>query len=137
MTKKDYETLAAFRYQLRRFFNFSERAAESHGLASQQYLALLSIEGFPGRDFVTVGELADRLQIVHHSAVGLVNRLQSKGLVKRVQDEGDRRKILVKLTRSGLVKLEKLAAIHHQELQTVGPLLVGLLKQVTKGRRKK
>lgn len=137
MTKKDYETLAAFRYQLRKFFNFSERAAESHGLASQQYLALLSIEGFPGRDFVTVGELADRLQIVHHSAVGLVNRLQNKGWVKRVPDEGDRRKILVKLTRSGLIKLEKLAAIHHQELQTVGPLLVGLLGEVTKGRRKK
>lgn len=137
MTKRDYETLAAFRYQLRRFFNFSERAAESHGLASQQYLALLSIEGFPGRDFVTVGELADRLQIAHHSAVGLVNRLQNKGLVKRVPDKDDRRKILVKLTRSGRVKLERLAAIHHQELQTVGPLLVGLLGQVTKGRRKK
>ena len=137
MIKTDYETLAAFRYELRKFFNFSERAAESHGLASQQYLALLSIEGYPGRDYVSVGELAERLQIAHHSAVGLVNRLEKKGLVKRVPAEDDRRKILVRLTRMGLITLKKLAAIHHRELQTVGPLLVGLLGQVTQRGRKK
>lgn len=133
MTKKEYETLAAFRYELRKFFNFSEKAAENHGLAAQQYLALLSIEGFPGRNHTTVGELAERLQIAHHSAVGLVNRLEKKGLVKRAPADDDRRKVFVKLTKRGLVKLDKLAAAHHAELQTVGPLLVGFLKRVTAG----
>jgi DNA-binding MarR family transcriptional regulator len=130
VTKTDYETLAAFRYELRKFLNFSERAAEDHGLAAQQYLALLAIEGFPGRDYVTIGELADRLRIAAHSAVGLVDRLESGGLVKREPSEEDRRRVYVKLTKRGQIKLEKLATVHHSELQTVGPLLMGLLKQV-------
>ncbi len=135
MTRKDYETLAAFRYELRKFFNFSEKAAEDHGLAVQQYLALLSIEGFPGRNHTTIGELAERLQVAHHSAVGLVDRLEKKALVKRTPAEDDRRKVSVRLTKRGLAKLEKLAAVHHEELQTVGPLLVGFLKRVTAGSR--
>ncbi len=131
MTKNNYETLAAFRYELRKFLNFSERAAEAHGLASQQYLALLAIEGFPGRSHVTVGELAERLQIAAHSAVGLVDRLESGGLVKREASVDDRRKVYVKLTRRGRAKLEKLALAHRTELQTAGLLLAGLLKQVS------
>jgi len=131
VTKNNYETLAAFRYELRKFLNFSERAAEAHGLASQQYLALLAIEGFPGRSHVTVGELAERLQIAAHSAVGLVDRLESGGLVKREASGDDRRKVYVKLTRRGRAKLEKLALAHRTELQTAGPLLAGLLKQVS------
>jgi len=131
MTKADYETLASFRYELRKFLNFSERAAEDHGLASQQYLSLLAIEGFPGRDFVTIGELAERLKIAAHSAVGLVDRLEAGGLVKRGASDQDRRRVLVRLTKRGRGKLEKLASVHRTEHRTVGPLLVGLLKQVT------
>jgi len=130
MTKGEYEILAAFRYELRRFLNFSERAAEAHGLEVQQYLALLAIEGFPGRNYVTVGELAERLRIAAHSAVGLVDRLEAKGLIKRESAQEDKRKVLVKLTRRGLARLEKLAVAHQAELRTAGPLLGGLLKQV-------
>lgn len=131
MKKSDYETLAAFRYELRKFLHFSEQAAQSDGLAVQQYLTLLAIEGYPGRDFVKIGELAERLRIAHHSAVGLVDRLESGGLVKRTPSDDDRRQVLVRLTARGRKKLEKLATVHHRELQSVGPLLVGLLKQVT------
>jgi DNA-binding MarR family transcriptional regulator len=128
--KSDYEILAAFRYELRRFLNFSERAAESDGLPVQQYLALLAIEGFPGRNQVVIGELAERLQIVPHSAVGLVDRLEAGELVKRQSRGKDRRRVYVKLTPKGRDKLEKLAAAHRKELHTVGPLLTGLLNQV-------
>ena len=130
VTKKDYETLAAFRYELRKFLRFSERAAGAHGLASQQYLALLAIEGFPGPDPIAMGALAERLCIAPHSAVGLVDRLEKAGLVKRSNALSDRRKVVIQLTRKGKIKLAKLAKAHHTELQTVGPLLTGLLQQV-------
>ncbi len=124
MTKADYEKLAAFRHELRGFLRFSERAAKQHGLASMQYLALLAIEGFPGRDRVTVGELAGRLHIAAHSAVGLVDRLQAAKLARRISSDEDRRQVHVTLTAKGRAKLARLAALHRQELQTVGPALV-------------
>lgn len=131
MTKSEYEKLADFRYELRKFLNFSERAAEADGLAVQQYLALLAIEGFPGRNHVTIGELAERLQILSHSAVGLVDRLADAGLVTRQTPVEDRRKVNVTLTAMGRTKLKKLAEAHREELQTAGPLLAGLLKQIS------
>ncbi len=129
MNKSDYETLAAFRYELRKFLNFSERAAADHGLEVQQYLALLAIEGYPGRNHVSIGELAERLQIAHHSAVGLVDRLEGAALVKRRMLPEDKRKVIVRLTSQGRRKLEKLANVHRRELKSVGPLLSGLLQQ--------
>ncbi len=132
VTKSDYEALAAFRYELRKFLHFSEKAAQDHGLASQQYQAILAIEGFPGRNEVSIGELAERLKIASHTAVELVDRLQAAGLVERETSAEDRRRVMVKLTRIGRAKLEKLASVHHTELQTTGPLLAGLLQQVTR-----
>lgn len=132
MTKSDYEALAAFRYELRKFLHFSEKAAMDHGLASQQYQAILAIEGFPGRNQVSIGELAERLKIASHSAVGLVDRLEAAGFVERETSEEDRRRVMVKLTKLGKAKLAKLASVHHTELQTTGPLLTGLLEQVTR-----
>ncbi|MEO6753630.1 MAG: helix-turn-helix domain-containing protein, partial [Chthoniobacteraceae bacterium] len=75
LSKSQYEVLAAFRFALRRFLRFSEDAATAAGITPQQHQALLAIKGFPARDRVTVGELAERLQIRHHSAVGLIDRL--------------------------------------------------------------
>ncbi|HRJ71957.1 MAG TPA: MarR family transcriptional regulator [Terrimicrobiaceae bacterium] len=109
--------------------NFSERAAADHGLEVQQYLALLAIEGYPGRNHVSIGELAERLQIAHHSAVGLVDRLEGAALVKRRMLPEDKRKVIVRLTSQGRRKLEKLANVHRRELKSVGPLLSGLLQQ--------
>src|ERR1700761_5506251 len=83
LDKSQFETLAAFRYALRRFLHFSEEAAHAAGITPQQYQALLAIKGFPSREKVTVGELAERLQLRHHSAVGLVDRLVTEKLAHR------------------------------------------------------
>ena len=91
LVKSEYETLAAFRYALRQFMHFSEEAAQAAGITAQQYQALLAIKGFPGRDSVTVGELAERLQLRHHSAVGLIDRLVAEKLAVRVPSAEDRR----------------------------------------------
>jgi DNA-binding MarR family transcriptional regulator len=130
MTKSDYETLAAFRYELRKFLHFSECAAAGQELTPQQYLALLVIKGFPERERVTVGELAEHLQITHHGAVGLVNRLQERDLVAREASEEDRRYVFISLTPEGNRILKKLASVHQAELRKIGPLLVRLLNRV-------
>jgi DNA-binding MarR family transcriptional regulator len=132
--KTEYESLSAFRYSLRRFLRFSEDAAEAVGLTPHQHQALLAIKGFPGRDYVTNGELAERLQIKHHSAVGLVNRLEAQGLIVREQGDSDRREVYVTLTRRGAELLEKLAAVHQEELQAVAPQLTTILKSLREER---
>jgi DNA-binding MarR family transcriptional regulator len=129
LSKSDYELLAEFRRTLRVYFGFSEQAARAHGLKPQQYQALLAIEGFPGRNWVTVGELAAQLQIAHHSAVGLVDRLEAIKLVKRAPSREDRRKVTVTLTRAGRAVLEKLYRVHRAELRTIAPQLSSLLRK--------
>lgn len=130
-SKDDYETLAEFRYALRCFLRFSENAAETVGLTLQQHQALLFIIGFPGRERVTIGELAERLQIHHHSAVGLVDRLEEQGLVKRMIANEDRRQVFIGLTEKGMAVLESLANMHREELRHLGPQLCNLLEQIT------
>ena len=101
LEKKQYEALSEFRYQLRRFLHFSETAAKQEGLTPLQYLLLLHVRGFPGRDWATVGELAERLQLQHHGAVALLSRCEEAGLVVRKKSETDRRQVEVHLTRAG------------------------------------
>ena len=132
LTKSDYELLAEFRYTLRSFLHFSEQAASEHGLTPQQYQALLAIEGFPGRNSITIGELAGQLQVVHHSAVGLADRLEALSLIPRTQCSRDRRRVLVSLTPEGLASLEKLYRIHRAELRSLGPNLVQFLRKASK-----
>jgi DNA-binding MarR family transcriptional regulator len=127
MTKAEYEALAAFRYNLRQFLSFSESAAASAGLTPRQYQALLAIKGFPGRDSATIGELAEQLQIAHHSAVGLVDRLAAQKLISRVASTEDRRQVYVTLTAHGVEVLDKLANAHKDELQRLGPRLNSLV----------
>ena len=131
LSKGDYELLARFRYALRTFLGFSERAALGHGVTPQQYQALLAIEGFPGRDWVGVGELAAQMCVAHHSAVGLVDRLEKLKLVRRAPSPEDRRRVRVSLTENGRSVLEKLYRVHRAELQTVGPRLIDLLRQAS------
>jgi DNA-binding MarR family transcriptional regulator len=123
VTKAEYEALAAFRYSLRQFLSFSESAAAAAGVTPRQYQALLAIKGFPGRDSATVGELAEQLQIAHHSAVGLVDRLEGQNLVIRVASTEDRRHVYVSLTAHGAEVLAKLANAHRDELRRLGPRL--------------
>lgn len=128
--KEQYETLAAFRYALRRFIHFSEEAARATGITPQQHQALLAIKGFPGRDAVTVGDLAERLQLRHHSVVGLVDRLVVEKLVMRVPAKEDRRQVLVQLTPRGEKTLAMLSALHREQLQQIGPELGRLLERI-------
>lgn len=127
LAKEDFELLAEFRYTLRRFLGFSEQAALAYGVTPQQYQVLLAIEGFPGRNWLTVGELAERMQVAHHSAVGLVDRMEGLRLVRRAASKEDRRRVEVSLTAKGRGVLEKLYRAHRDELQSVGPKLVSLL----------
>ena len=123
LSKSQYELLAAFRYALRQFLHFSEEAAHAAGVTPQQHQALLAVKGFPGRDCVTVGELAERLQLRHHSAVGLIDRLVVEKLVARAPSARDRRQVFVQLTSRGENVLERLSSAHNEQLKRMGPEL--------------
>jgi DNA-binding MarR family transcriptional regulator len=130
LSKAQYETLASFRYALRRFLHFSEEAAQRAGITPQQHQALLAIKGFPGRDWVTVGELAERLQLRHHSTVELLDRLADLKFVTRKHSAADRRQVQVDLSARGERVLDKLSGLHEAQLQRIGPELAGLLRQL-------
>jgi DNA-binding MarR family transcriptional regulator len=134
ITKEHYETLAEFRYALRKFLRFSENAARSAGLTPQQHQAMLAIKGFPGRDRVNIGELADRLQIKHHSAVGLVDRLVTERFVRREPDEKDRRHVNLTLTSRGEVALEKISTMNREQLRRMAPELTRFLATLNAAR---
>jgi DNA-binding MarR family transcriptional regulator len=119
MSKADLETLARFRYQLRRFLRFSEEATHREGVTALQYLLLLQIGGFPDREWATVAELAERLQARHHGVVALVSRCEAAGWVRRAVGRDDKRRVEVHLTKGGRRLLDHLALLHRDELQSV------------------
>lgn len=119
MTKADYDKLAEFRYQLRRFLRFSEEVARRRGITMLQYLLLLQIKGYPGREWATVGELAERLQAQQHGVVSLISRCEEAGLVERRHSSEDRRRVEVRLTPKGEARLEDLAQLHRAELASL------------------
>ncbi len=125
----NFEALADFRYAIRRYLNFSERNARAAGLEPQQYQALLAIKGVPPAQKATVGVLAERLQIQHHSAVELMDRLEKRGLVRRARSRVDRRQVLVRLTPGGERKLKRVSMPHRDELRTAGRRLLRALEQ--------
>lgn len=116
LKKKDFETLSHFRHQLRRFLRFSEEAAREQGITHLQYQLLLHVMGLPGREWATVGELAERLQSHHHGAVSLISRCEKLGLVERKAGRKDRREVEVHLTPAGRALLNTLASLHRDEL---------------------
>jgi DNA-binding MarR family transcriptional regulator len=123
LTKQDFEALARFRFGIRRYLRFSEETVRSHGIAPQQYQLMLALKGFPGRDWAVVRELAERLQLRHHSVVELVNRAQSQGLVYRTTDPDDARAVRVVLTDQGEQLLGRLSALHRDELRRMDAVL--------------
>jgi DNA-binding MarR family transcriptional regulator len=127
LAKADYEALAQFRYQLRQFLSFSEKAAVASGITPRQHQALLAIKGFPGRDRITIGELAEQLTIAHHTAVELADRLVAQDLVSRSPGSEDRRTVLLRVTRKGETLLTKLSLAHRAEIQKIGSHLQQLL----------
>lgn len=114
--KRHYEALAAFRYELRRYLRHSEEMTRRHGITPLQYQLLLHVKGFPGREYASVTELAERLQAKHHGVVALVTRSEAAGLVERRVSETDRRLVYVYLTTKGEQKLARLAELHRREL---------------------
>jgi DNA-binding MarR family transcriptional regulator len=127
----EYERLAAFRHALRAFLRFSEIEAEKGGLTAQNYQALLALRACPEGNRLTINDLAQELMIRHNSAVGLVDRLTKQGLVAREPSPEDGRKVYLRLTAKGDRTLEKLAGVHRDELQRIGPQLEQLLRQIT------
>lgn len=119
MTKQEFEALAEFRYQLRQFLRFSEEVTQAQGVTPLQYQLMLQIKGFPGRDWATIGELAERLQSKHHGVVALVSRCEAADLVRRRQSKTDSRFVEVHLTAKGLRCVERLAKLHREELQVL------------------
>ena len=134
IAKADYEALAEFRHALREFLDFSQEAARQAGLAPQQHQALLAIKGYPGRDEVTVKELAERLLLRHHSAVELIDRLEGLGLLRRKADPEDGRRVRVALTAKAERRLADLSATHLEEIRRLGPGLGMLLGRFAKSR---
>lgn len=116
LSKNEFEALSHFRYQLRRFLRFSEEETHKLGVTHLQYLLLLHLKGYPGREWATVGELAERLQSHHHGVVSLVSRCVKLGLVTRKQSKADRREVEIHLTAKGTALVEQLARLHRDEL---------------------
>lgn len=115
MSKTEFEALAQFRYQLRRFLRFSEEVTHKKGITPLQYQLMLQIKGFPGREWATIVELAERLQAKHHGVVALITRCEKAGLVVRSSSPSDMRLVEVRLTRKGEECLEHLARLHRAE----------------------
>ena len=130
LTGKDYQALAQFRHALRLFLAFSEEAAAEAGLTPAQHQALLAIKGMPGTGHVSVGDLAQWLGVRHHSCVGLVDRLELLGLIRKRTDPADKRRIFLNLTARAERKLAALSAAHRDELRRRAGALVSLLAAI-------
>lgn len=130
MTSADHQALAEFRYQIRRFLGFSEREARAAGIEPRQHQLLLAIKGLPGGQRPTIGTLAERLQIQHHSAVELANRLIEGRLATRRRSDVDGREVLIQVTTQGERLLSRLSLVHRNELRSVGPGLVRALEAI-------
>jgi DNA-binding MarR family transcriptional regulator len=126
LDKADFEQISELRYQIRRFEWFSEQAAKEEGLTPLQYLLLLHIKGFPGRDWAHIGELAGRLLASHHAVVTLVSRCEVLGLVRRRVSKTDGRKVEVHLLDAGEAIFARLAHRHRADLASIASSYVGI-----------
>ena len=124
----DFKAMAELRYQIRRFLRFSENAARAAGIEPQQHQLLLAVRGLPDGLKPTIGVLAERMQLQHHSTVELIDRLVDRGFLSRLRATDDRRQVFVKLTHDGEEFLKKLSLYHLQELQSAGPKFLQILR---------
>ena len=131
LKQSDYAALAEFRHQIRRFLHFSEQAARRAGVEPQQHQLMLALRAAAGgRDGSRIADLAERLQIQHHSAVELVSRLEEKSLIERNRGAEDRREVYVSLTARGEQVLRELTLHHREELRSAAPALIAALRRV-------
>jgi DNA-binding MarR family transcriptional regulator len=130
ISSADYRALAAFRHEIRKFIAFSEHAARAAGVEPQQHQLLLAVRGLPEGLRPTIGVIAERLCVKHHTAVALADKLEAAGLIQRERSAEDRREVLLRLTRNGDALLRALSSLHHQQLQTAGPAVIVALQKV-------
>ena len=130
LSATDYRLLAAFRYEVRKFLAFSERAARDTGIEPQQHQLLLALRGLPEGARPTIGTLAERLCVQHHTAVALVDKLELHGLVRRERNLADKREVLLSLTLEGEQLLRRLSSQHRQQLGVFGPAMVEALQAI-------
>ena len=126
----NYKLIAEFRYQIRRFLRFSEDTARAGGLEPQQYQLMLALKGMPADMRPRIGEVAQRLQIQHHSTVELVDRLARRGLIKRRRSDSDRREVMLELTPRGDKVVQEMALRHWAEYREMAPHQVVSLKKL-------
>lgn len=126
----DYRALAAFRYEIRKFLAFSERAARDAGIEPRQHQLLLAVQGLPVGQQPTIGTIAERLCVEHHTAVALVDKLERRAFVVRERGRVDRRQVLVRLTPDGTALLRRLSDLHREQLLRVGPHMVEALSAI-------
>jgi DNA-binding MarR family transcriptional regulator len=129
-TQPNFKAMAELRYQIRRFLRFSENAARQAGIEPQQHQLLLAVRGLPDVLKPTIGVLAERMQLQHHSTVELIDRLVERGFLFRLRSTDDKRQVLVKLTHNGEEFLKRLSLHHLQELQSAGPTFVKVLQSL-------
>ncbi len=129
LSDEDYQAIAAFRVAIRRFLRFSEEAARAIGLTPQQHQALLAIRGFPGPGQPAVRDLAEALQLRHHSVVGLVDRLEESGYVRRVPSSVDSRVVNLAITDDGERMLAELTGAHLHEQERLSSIVRDLSRR--------
>lgn len=131
LSHEDYRALATFRFALRGFLSFSERAVRAAGLTPRQHQALLGIKATPAEDIASMSQIADYLILQHNSTVELIDRLEAAGMVARVPDPVDGRRVLIRLTAAGERRIADLSTTHLAELERIRPALQNLLKGYT------
>ena len=133
LSSSDYRALARFRYALRVFQRFSEDAARAADMTPAQHQLLLAVRGWdgPGGEAPTITDLADRLQLKHHSAVELVQRATSAGLVVSTTDGADGRRQRLELTELGRAKLTSLSLLHRDELRRFRSEMNDVLRELS------
>jgi DNA-binding MarR family transcriptional regulator len=132
MMAAEFRALAEFRYQIRIFLNASEEAARKADLEPQQYMLMLALRGLPSGKEASIREIAERMQLRHHTVVELVDRLEKRELMRRQRAKADRRQVILHLTPRGERILTKLAKQRISELRTSAPALVRALTAVIK-----
>ncbi|MBC3874249.1 MarR family winged helix-turn-helix transcriptional regulator [Undibacterium flavidum] len=123
LSKQDFEQIADFRYQLRIFLRFSEEVTQRHGITVLQYLLLLQVKGYPGKEWATIAELAERLQSHHHGVVSLVSRCEKAELILRSAGRSDKRCVEVRLSSKGETLLNQIALLHKDQLSQLQSVL--------------
>ncbi|HEX5659086.1 MAG TPA: MarR family winged helix-turn-helix transcriptional regulator [Polyangiales bacterium] len=130
ISNTDYHSLAAFRFEIRKFLAFSEQAARSAGIEPQQHQLLLIVRSMSGDARPTIRLAADRLCVKHHTAVALVDKLERRRLLARERGSADKREVLLRLTAEGEEMLHELSSVHREQLRTVGPAMVSALQLI-------